>query len=159
MLSIVLWYNSQISKTNLFYPDWFNNGIHTIADIVASDGAKYDYKILELNYNLNINILNYYTVKGLVKKIIDHYRGGNDFKKTLHMPLHIKILFNVDKERCSRRFYLELNNTESDVPLCKIKCNNEFDYLLHKVHWKVLHKICFQSLTDNSFVWFQYRIL
>ena len=95
MLSSVLWYNSQISKTNLFYPDWFNNGIHTIADIVASDGAKYDYKILELNYNLNINILNYYTVKGLVKKFIDHYRGGNDFKKKHCICHYISKFFSM----------------------------------------------------------------
>ena len=46
MLSSVLWYTSQISKTNLFYLDWFNNGIHTIADVVDSDGVIYDYKIV-----------------------------------------------------------------------------------------------------------------
>ena len=80
LLSSVLWYNSQISKTNLFYPDWFNSGIHTIADVVDSDGVIYDYKNLKLNYNLNINILNYYTVKGLVKKFIDRYRRGDDFR-------------------------------------------------------------------------------
>ena len=75
------------------------------------------------------------------------------------MPCHINILFNVGKESCSRKFYLELNKTESDVPLCKIKWNNEFDYLSQKDHWKVLYKICFQSLSDNSSVWFQYHIL
>ena len=44
-------YNSKISKTNLIYPDWFNNGIHTIADVVDSDSVIYDYKNLKLNYN------------------------------------------------------------------------------------------------------------
>ena len=160
LLSSVLWYNSQISKTNLFYPDWFNSGIHTIADVVDSDGVIYDYKNLKLNYNLNINILNYYTVKGLVKKFIDRYRRGDDFRtKRPYIPFHINILFDVSKESCSRKFYLELNKTESDVPLCEFKWNNKFDYLLHKHHWKILYKICFQSLTENSFVWFQYRIL
>ena len=68
------------------------------------------------------------------------------------MPFHINIIFNVGKDSCSRKFYLDFNKTESDVPLCKIKWNNEFDYLLHKDHWKVLYKICFQSLTDKTFV-------
>ena len=86
--------------------------------------------------------------------------GGDDFRtKRPYIPFHINILFDVSKESCSRKFYLELNKTESDVPLCEFKWNNKFDYLLHKHHWKVLYKICFQSLTDNSFVWFQYRIL
>ena len=75
------------------------------------------------------------------------------------MPFHINILFNVGKESCSRKFYLELNKTESDIPLCEIKWNNKFDYSLHKDHWKVLYKTCFQSLSDNTFVWFQYHIL
>ena len=49
MLLSGLWNISQISKTNLFYPDWFNNDIHTIADVVESDGVIYDYKSLKLN--------------------------------------------------------------------------------------------------------------
>ena len=159
ILSSSLWYNRQLSKNNLFYQDWFNKGIHTIGDVVDSEGIIHDYKVLKRKYDLNINILNYYTVKGLVNQFIARNRVGDDFEITRpQIPFHINTLLNTSKS-CSKKFYLELVKAESGEPLCEIKWNDEFNYILNKDHWKVIYKICFKSLVDNSFVWFQYRIL
>ena len=95
MLSSGLWYISQISKTNLFYPDWFNNGIHAIFDVVDSDGVIYDYKILKLNKNLNINILNYYTVKSMVKNVLTATEEVMTLKLKDHICHFISTFFSM----------------------------------------------------------------
>ena len=34
----IIWYNTDIFKTDIYYPHWFEKGIHCIGDLVKSSG-------------------------------------------------------------------------------------------------------------------------
>ena len=56
-----LWFNSQISKKEIFFPDWFQKGIKTVADILNPDGNILAVESLIKTYKFKPNMLNYYT--------------------------------------------------------------------------------------------------
>ena len=69
-LRTFLWYNSEISKNTLYFPDWYRKGIHMIADIIDSECKTLSLRYLNNKYNTNINILNYYTIKTKVDQYL-----------------------------------------------------------------------------------------
>ena len=38
LLRNCIWYNSQVSKNMIFFPDWYKKGIYLVDDITNSDG-------------------------------------------------------------------------------------------------------------------------
>ena len=71
ILQTCIWYNSEIFKSPTFFPDWFKQGIHLIGDITDTDGGLLKLRDINLKFNTNLNILNYYTVYQTVKKFIE----------------------------------------------------------------------------------------
>ena len=60
-------------KDQHFFPDWFKQGIHLIGDITNTNGELLKLEDINLKFNTNVNILNYYTVYQSVKKFIANH--------------------------------------------------------------------------------------
>ena len=59
IMSSSIWFNPNISKHNLFFPDWCQNGIYVIADIIDEEGNVCSLDKLRRRYGFHINFLNY----------------------------------------------------------------------------------------------------
>ena len=150
-----LWFNNQISVNKLFFPDWFANAISTVADIVDSAGKVMDIESLKIKYHIRINILNYYTIKKLVNKFLEIHKKGDNFEIIRpFIPFHAEILFNP--QQGSKKFYLKLTDIKRSEQRHEVKWNLS---MICNNHWETIYRVCFRSIPDNNYVWFQYRIM
>ena len=62
-----LWYNSQISSEELFYPEWAKKGILFVGDILLSNGELLEHNDIENKFSISINIFYYHRIKLLLK--------------------------------------------------------------------------------------------
>ena len=158
LLSSSLWCNRQISSDNIFYVNWFKKGITVLADLLNSSGNFLDPGELKIKYNLKFNILNYYTVKHLVTQFMKNNRLLLKEKlERPHVPFHINVLLNFEKG--SKNFYSGLSYYGYENPNNENKWSLVLNTQLHNDFWKIAYKICFKTILDNSYIWFQYRIL
>ena len=164
LLRSCIWYNSQISKDIIFFPDWYKKGIYLVDDIINRDGKVISCNDLNNKFNINVNILNYYTMKTKMELFMSKQKIKG--KSTLERPIdpfHLDILFK-SKSGC-RNYYNTFNNTEAqnNSPTCEIiwtsTVQKENLDITIKERWKSIYKICFYSVRDNNVTWFQYRIL
>ena len=86
-----------------FFPDWYNNGICVVGDVL-------DFEDLKNEYSSNFNILNYYTV-------IRRYQKGNNLfclEKPV-APLHVQTISHV-RPGC-KTLYKHFVNHTTEEPL------------------------------------------
>ena len=162
ILNSCLWYNSHISK-DMFYPNWYQKGILTVGDVVESDGKLLPVSVLRHRFNLNINLLNYYTVRSNVSAFIKKYKNCTLTCKLLQvrpcLPFHANILFGTKTK--SNSFYRSLIQAEHqrEFPTHVMKWNSLLNDLIDNDNWNIYYKVCFWTIKDNSLTWFQYRVL
>ena len=162
IMNSCLWYNSHVSQ-NLFYPNWYQKGILTVGDVVGIDGKMLTIDILREHFNLNINLLNYYTVKSKVSAFIKKYASGKFPHKFIqlrpYLPFHANILFGTKSK--SNSFYRTLTQDEHqrEMPTHEQNWNSQLKGQINNEHWYFYYKACFKTMKDNSVIWFQYRIL
>ena len=91
-----LWYNNQLSDTTLFIDKWFKSDINLVGDIVDSNGVVISLAILQKQYKITINFLDYYRVKLLVKAFIKKKHKSSDIFPYFcpSIPFHVNILNN-----------------------------------------------------------------
>ena len=159
-----LWYNSDVSKHSIFFQDWYNKGIHIIADIANNDNRILGFNDLNSKFNMRSNILNYYTIKTKVDIFLSKYKDiPNPLVERPMFPSHLDILFKA-KKGC-RKFYEIYTNSSplsvtprSEVIWADIVSHEDVNLTVAE-KWKTIYKICFNSVIDNNSIWFQYRII
>ena len=154
-----LWYNSQLSKESICFPKWYQHHIYVVGDIIDTDGKVMKVEDIKSKYNFNPNILDYYRVKKLMERFINKNKKGGKFETFRPTyPCHLKFLGKPTKG--CKQFYQILKDSCTNTPLCKLKWNKVVSPLdnLNNV-WVQIFKACFKSVTDNTLVWFQYKIL
>ena len=159
ILDSCLWYNKQLSDSNLLFPDWVKQGIQVVGDLVNNYGEIYSAKEIEKSYNLKINILNYYTMRSALNHCIKLNKEGHLFTFARpHCPFHIKLMYTPQKG--SKIFYKAIQNFKYvNPPKCEAYWNSYTNTPLQYETWSKIYKICFQGISDNSIKWFQYKIL
>ena len=123
-----------------------------------------DIRVINQKFNVNINLLNYYTVKAKVEIFMSKQRprGICNIEKPTY-PFHLDVLLNSQKG--CRKIYEAFNcsNSQYENPTSKIiwtnAIHNEDLNLDINERWKQIYKVCFYSVLDNNIIWFQYRIL
>ena len=111
-----IWFNGNICPKEKSFPDWYNNGIYVVGDLINSNGTMVNFDTLKARYNCNFNILNYYTVKAKVLPFT--YRVENDFHFERPVaPLHLKIFFQIHQD--CKRVYKTLLRDKHEEPLCQ----------------------------------------
>ena len=132
-----LWYNNQLSDTSLFIDKWFKSGINLVGDIVDSDGVVISLAILQKQYKITINFLDYNRVKLLVKAFINKHKSSDKFPYFCPIiPFQVNIL-NKPKTVC-KIFYYVFMKQEKVMPYCKSKwfnIVNNPDKSWEKIFW------------------------
>ena len=161
LLTSTLWFNPEISTTELFYSKWYNNGIVYVADIVGNDGTILTQLVLEKMYNLKINFLDYYRIKILIGVYLKKHQlvKGNLRLMDLCYPFIPKHLLSLYRNSNGRKaIYNKLNEANVDLSF-KAKWNFDLTLTLNNSDWRKYFKICFKTYRDPFHQWFQYRIL
>ena len=96
-LSKPLWNNPTVSKANLFLPDWYNNGIISIADILGGNGKFISQNDLKTVYHIRTIFLEHHRVITCVKKYLSKQKDASKMHKK-PAPIQIKSLANQRKE-------------------------------------------------------------
>ena len=135
-----------------------------VNNIINTKGKIISIRDLKNKFNINVNILNYYTIKAKIELYTSKYRHlGNLTLERPTYPFHLDVLLKV--KSFSKNNYHAFNNAEAlnDNPTCELKwtniVQNENLDIQIKERWKQIYKICFYSVCDNKVIWFQYRIL
>ena len=159
ILCTSIWLNKSLGTEKIFFANWFKHGIQVVGDILNSEGNIFPLEEIEKKFNFTVNVLNYFTMRALTKKYIS--MNGKDINfdfRRPHIPMHIRALLGSSTK--SKHVYLKLQQNES----CIQKHEQKWTLDLHLIEptsdsWSTIYKICFHTLRDNTFIWFQYRVL
>ena len=156
ILASTVWYNPCANNQNFIIKKWSKLNINYIADITSENGTILTIDLLKNNYGLNINDFEYYQVRDAAKKIIKSSQRGNHFHiNRPFIPYHLKILFKSKKG--SRELYNALNNI-NEVNF-NPKWHLELNIQLNPLNWRDIYNISFNTIQDNFYKWFQFRLI
>ena len=158
IMSTPLWYNPVISKSELFLPKWYNKGIVTVGDILDMQGCVLDKKSLELKFQLpTLNFLDYHRVKTSTNTFVLKHKKENIFKALL--PTIPKTLaFLIVNKNGNKGIYDKINKNYYDMAF-KLKWEKILNIEISRASWKHIFSLCFKTIQDPFYKWFQYRIL
>ena len=110
-------------------------------------------------YNFNVNILEYFRLKSLIKKFISKYSSGGTFDAPRpHVPFHMQTV--LQSQGRSKVFYNHLIKENNEATRkCEVKWEGKFNLALNDKIWHTIYRICFKTIYDNSVIWFQYKII
>ena len=109
-------------------------------------------------FKFQVNVLNYYTIRSLVKKFLDKHCKGTSYEIVRPLiPHHMKVL--IGGGTGSKPIYRMLQYNCMSTPNNEMKWNLDLSPGINDNFWKLVYKICFHAIQDNSFIWFQCRIL
>ena len=152
-----LWYNENLSVKAMFFPNLYSKGIILISDVIDNEGKVLTSQKLKDHYNLDsLNFLDYLRLWTVVRKFINEHKHG-EFNKIIGpiMPLNYWILKNND----TSGFYKILLAKHQNDHVARGKWKNELNVTINNQMWKRIFQICHWSIRDNTYKWFQLRIL
>ena len=114
-LSIPMWYNPLISKSDFYFPNWHSKGVLSIADLLSSDGQFISLEDVRLCYNIKTNFLEYHRVMTNVKVYLRKLQVCSAAHTKPILPIQIKIL-TKSKRGCKDFYSIFRNkNIESEI--------------------------------------------
>ena len=157
-LSMPLWNNPMVSKANLFLPDWYNNGIISIADIVFGNGKFISQNDLKTVYHIRTNFLEHHRVITCVKNYLSKQKDASKIHKKPTLPIQIKITSKSQKG--SQDFYkiLANHNMVHDTTYYSF-WEQTLGITICTDMWKRIFQVCFKTIKDNDLIWVQYKVL
>ena len=159
IMSHPLWYNSSISASTLFFKTWFQKEIIYIGDVVSPQtGRVLDFDQIKETFDLHTNnYIEYFRVKTCINSFMSK-KLKNFSPQNIERPLipsHLRLLNK--KGNCCKTIYRTLN---SDTKVySNEKWNRDLNINIDNNSWKLIYRICFNTLNENKLVWLQYRIL
>ena len=151
-----LWLNKPLGTENIHFVDWVNAGVHVVGDIIKQDGQILALDEMKTTFGFIVNYLNYFTVRGLVKRFLEQNPMNTTFDYCRpYVPLNIKVL--MGSQTGSKNIYRVLQQSGGNMYNNELKWNQSLE--VSDIPWRLVYKSCFYSLLDNDYVWFQYRIL
>ena len=153
--SVPLWFNPNISKHELFLPNWWQKGVSFVSDIMNLNGGLMSKAEIESNYNIKPNFLEYMRVHRCVKPYI-----GKE-KKTRYGPIYPSNALALRthlKGTKKFRIVLAYEDKGQNQNLSK-KWDEKLNVVITEKDWPKIFKICFNTIKDNNLVWLQYRII
>ena len=158
-LSIPMWYNPSISKSELFFPNWYSKGVISVSDLLSSDGQIISIQDLKSGYNIKTNFLEYHRVTSNLQVYLSKLQSFPAFhvKPTFHSQIYTL----TKSKRGSKDFYsiFQTNCIENETKSYYSFWENSLKTKINKEMWLQTYKNCFKTIHDNEIKWFQYRIL
>ena len=90
ILTSSIWYNSFMSRNNMYIQTWSKKGINVVGDVVDPEGKFLSMDDIKQKFDININFLHYYMVKKIVSEFINHHKTDEKFEMCRpYIPFHI----------------------------------------------------------------------
>ena len=152
-----LWCNSKV-KRGLLKDQWYKNGITLVGDLVNCNTLKMKSKTeIEDVYNFKIkNFLDYYEVRGAIKKLMGETEHQREFPERPWIPNHLSFL--IKQKKGCKNIYNILNSKSCDNKY-RDQWNHELNTIIDNINWKRIFFICFNTVLDNKLIWFQYKLI
>ena len=156
MLDTPLWYNKFLLKESVHFPNWSKANMHFIKDVTDHNGIIKDFFSLKLL--ANINILEFYQVRYIIKSYIEKFKFV-PIKVPMYptIPQHIQLLFRSRKG--NRDFLFELQHQNNVEPTCISSWHKQLNLALNHQTWKTIFHIAHKTINDSYYKWFQLRLI
>ena len=141
ILTSSIWYNSFMSRNNMYLQTWSKKGINVVGDVVDPEGKFLSMDDIKRKFDININFLHYYMVKKIVSEFINHHKTDEKFEMCRpYIPFHVKFIAN--SQTSAKSIYLAISDKEVSHTN-EIKWNESLTEIIDKENWKNLYKACF----------------
>ena len=158
VLGFPIWYNMEISNTNLFCPNWYNRGVALVGDLFNGNGKLLTENEIKLSYGIKTNFLEYQRVIKCVQVYCNSRKGTSKSHTKPIFPEYIKVLMK-SKKGC-KDFYDVINTNKTEIQTSYYSYwENKLKQEIPNVEWKSIFRICFKTVEDNELIWFQYRLI
>ena len=155
LLIVPLWYNSQISTGELFYPHWYQAGLTMPLDMLKSDGNIFTMLELRHVFGIKTNFLEYYRIERIIKQLLKQSTSPDTYSRPILFP-YLKQL--TKSKTSSKHFYHTLSCQFVNENL-RNKWNCVLNITLDDNSWDKIYKNCFKTVGRNDLIWLQFRIL
>ena len=117
VLNNCIQFNSKFGTESIYFPDWVKKGIFFIGDILSEDGDLLELQDIRSKYSININFINYFTIRSLFKRFIQQHKFRADFFfQRPNIPFNMKSYINLQKG--GKHMYQILNeNDEGELSI------------------------------------------
>ena len=155
--STAIWYNKKLTTEIMFLPKLYSKGIAMVSDVIDSEGKILTSQMLKNHYNLDsLNFLEYIRLSTAVSKFIKKTKNG-EFQKLIGpiMPANYWML----TRNTTKGYYQILLESQQNDHSSREKWEIEIGIKINKEVWRHIYQICHCSIRDNTYKWFQLRIL
>ena len=152
-----LWYNPNMSKVELYLPNWSRQGILSLSDIVFSNGDFLSQTQISKAFNVRTNYLEYHRVVSCAKIYLNKNKSEKkivNFKPTL--PNHISLIL---KSKTGSKDFYEVLRDSQNVIIANSFWTEKLQMETDAKIWQKIYNVCFKTTQDNSLRWLQYKIL
>ena len=113
-----------------------------LQNIMGTNVTWYDYTIIKLSIKKYFNSTNISLPVAITRPVL---------------PLHLKPI--IKSQKGCKDFYNVLNNKTSSEIIAISKWNAELGFNLSKENWEHIFKLAHHTIQDNTFKWFQFKII
>ena len=150
-------HNREISPENLFLPEWYQKGIHSVLDILDYNDKVRSLTNLQSTYRFTeTNFLNHLRVKCCTSKFLLRTGYKNLHVARPYIPNHVRILFHNQKG--ASIFYKFVNEQRENKHIMKHKWNRDLNVIIDNITWKNIFIHTF-NMHDNDLIWFQIKLI
>ena len=119
-------------------------------------GIFYNYEDLKQTYNLNINILDFYSLREAVNKFLQKY-DCEQFQDVIYPVISDSCKLLIRSNKGSKDFYNLMIKKHQVEPISHRKWESIYD--IGSQEWEKIHELPFKTCIDTKLRWFQYRIV
>ena len=157
ILTSPIWYNPLISKETLYFPTWYQKGVCVVGDLIDEQGHILDQKEIEKRYTLKMSYLEYDRVRGLIMKFVRSYQKGNNFD-FIRPCLQKNLAYLLLNKYGTKGIYNKINKSFHEMTFQR-KWSHDIDIQSNAKSWQQIFRICFKTIEDPFYKWFQYRVI
>lgn len=158
VLRLPIWYNKNIKVGGaaVFYPNWKDNGILLINDLLDNNGNLVSLEIFQRKFRVHTNFLEF---EGLISSVRNYLYSCRfeHFSKRENDPIRPLISCYILKNKKGCRDMYDQFVLKHVSPTSSVKWQNELD-LYPNFEWKNVLGLVFKITKDTNLRWFQIRI-
>lgn len=144
----------KIGGTCYYNKNWYESGIRFINDFFDNDGSLYTLENLKHIYNININFLEYQSIKASLRGLVNTFDVNISEKLTTpFLPYYLQIIL-INKKGTKAFYDIFIKNRETVTG--QVKWNKQYHF--SEEDWRSIYEMPFAVTKCSKLQWFQYRI-